>query len=49
VQGLEAVADLLLGLAEDLAPDLLPVGPVAERDRADVPVLAVTKQMASSP
>ena len=39
VERLEPVADFLLGLAEDLAPDPLPVGPVAERDRSHVPVL----------
>ena len=39
MQRLEPVTDLLLGLAEDLAPDPLPVGAVAERDRSHVPVL----------
>ena len=35
---LELGADLLLGLAGDLAPDPLPIGTVAERDRTHVPV-----------
>jgi hypothetical protein len=39
VQRLELIPDLLLSMAEDLAADPLPVGPVAERDRSDVPVL----------
>ena len=39
VERLEPLADFLLGLAEDLPPDPLPVGTVAERDRSDVPVL----------
>ena len=39
MQGLELVPDLLLGPAVDLPPDPPSVGPEAERDRADVPVL----------
>ena len=39
MQRLELVPDLLLGPAEDLAADPLPVGTEAERDRSDVPVL----------
>src|SRR6185369_9522437 len=43
VKRLEPVADFLLGPAEDLAPDPLPVRTVAERDRTHVPVLRRSK------
>jgi hypothetical protein len=39
VERLEPVADFLLGLAKDLAPDPLAVGTIAERHRSHVPVL----------
>jgi hypothetical protein len=39
VQSLELVPDFLLGPASDLAPAQLAVGPEAERDSTDVPVL----------
>jgi hypothetical protein len=39
MQRLELGADFLRGLAEDLPPDPLPVGAIAERNRTDVPVL----------
>jgi hypothetical protein len=37
-QGHAALADFLLGLAGDPPPDRLPVRPVADRDRTQVPV-----------
>jgi hypothetical protein len=49
VQRLEPVTHLLLGLAEDLPPDPLPVGPVAERDRSDEPVLRRRLQARGAP